>query len=140
MYWRVEIELFINDNTKSSQIQLLQVLFSRLITNLLKIYFLCTYDDQMKKQQRFCIKLSFTNFSLVFFQLFSKFSTNICKIYELPKIYNKIPKTQPNTCFNNNNLQENVVPKVFFFVVSDVVPNVYSKPWRLLSFNEIIQI
>ena len=140
MYWRVEIELFINDNTKSSQIQLLQVLFSRLITNLLKIYFLCTYDDQMKKLQRFCIKLSFTNFSLVFFQLFSKFSTNICKIYELPKIYNKIPKTQRNTCFNNNNLQENVVPKVFFFVVSDVVPNVYSKPWRLLSFNEIIQI
>ena len=76
----------------------------------------------------------------MFFQLFSKFSTNICKIYELPKIYNKIPKTQPNTYFNNNNLQENVVPKVFFFVVSDVVPNVYSKPWRLLSFNEIIQI
>ena len=140
MYWRVEIELFINDNTKSSQIQLLQILFGRLITKLLKIYFLCTYDDQTKKLQRFCIKLSFTNFSLVFFQLFSKFSTNICKIYELPKIYNKIPKTQRNTCFNNNNLQENVVPKVFFFVVSDVVPNVYSKPWRLLSFNEIIQI
>ena len=74
MYWRVEIELFINDNTKSSQIQLLQILFGRLITKLLKIYFLCTYDDQTKKLQRFCIKLSFTNFSLVFFQLFSNFS------------------------------------------------------------------
>ena len=73
MYWRVEIELFINDNTKSSQIQLLQILFGRLITKLLKIYFLCTYDDQTKKLQRFCIKLSFTNFSLVFFQLFSNF-------------------------------------------------------------------
>ena len=140
MYWRVEIELFINENTKSSQIQLLQVLFGRLITKLLKIYFFCTYDDQMKKLQRFCFKLSFTNFLLVFFQLFSKFSTNICKIYELPKIYNKIPKTQPNTCLNNNNLQENVVLKVFFFVVSDVVPNVYSNSQRLLSFSEIIQI
>ena len=36
--------------------------------------------------------------------------------------------------------QANVVPKVSFFVASDVVPNVYNKSWRLLSFNEIIQM
>ena len=139
MYWRVEIELFINDNTKSSQIQLLQILFGRLITKLLKIYFLCTYDDQTKKLE-ILHQAQFYKFFTSVLSIIFKFSTNICKIYELPKIYNKIPKTQRNTCFNNNNLQENVVPKVFFFVVSDVVPNVYSKPWRLLSFNEIIQI
>ena len=28
---------------------------------------------------------------------------DICKIYELPKIYNKIPKTQSSTCLNDNN-------------------------------------
>ena len=47
---------------------------------------------------------------------------------------------QPNTCLNNNIYQANVVPKVSFFVASDVVPNVCNKPWRLLSSNEIIQI
>ena len=36
--------------------------------------------------------------------------------------------------------QADIVPKVCFFVASDVVPNVCNKPWRLLSFNEIIQI
>ena len=36
--------------------------------------------------------------------------------------------------------QANVVPKVSFLVASDVVPNVCNKPWRSLSFNEIIQI
>ena len=36
--------------------------------------------------------------------------------------------------------QANIVPKVSFLVASDVVSNVCSKPWRLLSFNAIIQI
>ena len=63
----------------------------------------------------------------------------MCKICELPKIYNKIPKTQPNTCLNNNNLPGQCSAKSVLFVASDVVPNVYNKPWRLLSFNEIIQ-
>ena len=34
----------------------------------------------------------------------------------------------------------NVVPQVSFFLASDIVPNVYNKPWRLLSLNEKIQI
>ena len=34
----------------------------------------------------------------------------------------------------------NVVPQVSFFLASDIVPNVYNKPSRLLSLNEKIQI
>ena len=34
----------------------------------------------------------------------------------------------------------NVVPQVSFFLASDIVPNVYNKPWRILSLNEKIQI
>ena len=104
----------------------------------LKLYFLCTYDDKMKILQRFCLKLSLTKFSLVFFPLFSKEFTNICKIYGLPKIYNKIPKMQAKTCLNNNNNLPGQCSA--FSVVSDVVHNVYKKSWRLLSFNENIQI
>ena len=100
------------------------------ITKLLKLYFLCTYDDQMKILKRFSFKFSFTKLSLVFFPLFSKPFT---------KIYNKIPKTQPNTCLNNDNLPDQCSAKsILFFVASDVVPNAYNKPWRL-SFNEIIK-
>ena len=40
----------------------------------------------------FCSNFSFTIFSLMLFPLFSKVFTVILKIYELPKIYNKIPK------------------------------------------------
>ena len=40
----------------------------------------------------FCSKSSFAIFLLMFFPLFSKVFTNILKVYELPKIYNKIPK------------------------------------------------
>ena len=59
-----------------------------------KICFFCTYVDQMIIQQRllFCFKFSFTKFLLLFFPLFSNVFTNILKIYELPKIYNKILK------------------------------------------------
>ena len=115
------------------------VLFDRLITKFLKTYFLCTFDDQMKILYRFCFKHSFTKFSLVFFPLFSNVFTNICKIYELPKIYNKKPKTQSNTCFNDN-LPGQCSAKSILFVASDVVPNVYKKSWRLLSSIEIIPI
>ena len=40
----------------------------------------------------FCSNFSFTNFLLMFFPLFSKVFTDILKIFELPKIYRKIPK------------------------------------------------
>ena len=40
----------------------------------------------------FYSNFSFTIFSLMFFPLFSKVFTDILNIYELPKIYNKIPK------------------------------------------------
>ena len=46
-------------------------------------------------QQRFnvLLQLEFYNiFTIMFFPLFSKFFTDILKIYELPKIYNKKPK------------------------------------------------
>ena len=64
------------------------------LAGLSKICFLCTYVDQMIIQLRlvFCLKFSFTIFSLMFLPLFSKVVTNILKIYELPKIYNKILK------------------------------------------------
>ena len=114
-------------------------LFDRLITKLWKTYFLCTFDDQMKILYRFCFKHSFTKFSLVFFPLFSNVFTNICKIYELPKRYNKKPK-HSQTLVLMIIYQVNAMPKVSFFVASDVVPNVYKKPWRLLSSNEIIPI
>ena len=70
------------------------VLSGRLIIKLSKICFLCLYVDQIVIQQRlvFCFKFSFTIFSLMFFPLFSKVFTNILKIYELPKTYNKILK------------------------------------------------
>ena len=70
------------------------VLSGRLTIKLSKICFLCLYVDQIVIQQRlvFCFKFSFTIFSLMFFPLFSKVFTNILKIYELPKTYNKILK------------------------------------------------
>ena len=94
----------------------------------------------MEILQRFCFKLSFTKFSLVFFPLFSNAFTNICKIYEPPKIYNKIPKTQPSSCLNNNNLPQQYSAKSVLFVASDAASNVYNKSWRLLCVNKVIQI
>ena len=44
------------------------------------------------KRLMFCSYFSFTIFSLIFFPLLPKVFTDILKIYELPKIYNKIPK------------------------------------------------
>ena len=51
------------------------------------------YDNQINILYRFCFKLSLTNFSLAFFPLFSKVFVNICKIYAVPKIYDKTAKT-----------------------------------------------
>ena len=64
------------------------------LADLSKICFLCTYVDQMIIQQRllFCFKFSFKISLLMFFPIFSNVFTNIVKIYELPKIYNKILK------------------------------------------------
>ena len=64
------------------------------LAGLSKIYFLCTYVDQMIIQLRllFCFKLSLTIFLLMLFPLFSNVFTNILKIYELLTIYNKILK------------------------------------------------
>ena len=70
------------------------VLSCKYIIKFSKIFFLCTYVDQMIIQQRlvFCSKFSFTIFLLMFFPSFSKVFTNTLKIHELPKMYNKIPK------------------------------------------------
>ena len=69
------------------------VLSAKLIIKLSKICFLCTYVDQMITQQRFNVlaQPKFKIFS-IFYPLFSKDSNDILKIYELPKIYDKIPK------------------------------------------------
>ena len=84
-YMTLSYELFQND---------FSVLSGRLVIKLSKICFLCTYVDEMITQERLmlCFKFSFTIFLLMFFPLFSKVFTNILKIYELPKIYNKILK------------------------------------------------
>ena len=64
------------------------------LAGLSKVCFLCIYVDQMIIQKRllFCFKFSFTIFLLMFFPIFSNLFTDILKIYELPKIYNKILK------------------------------------------------
>ena len=77
-------------NRELSQSQF-SVLSSRLIIKLSKICFLCTYVEQMIIQKKFNVLLhiQFCNiFTNVFFIIF----TDILKIYELIKIYNKIPK------------------------------------------------
>ena len=72
------------------------VLSAKLIIKLSKICFLCTYVDQMITQQRFNVlaQPKFKIFS-IFYPLFSKDSNDILKIYELPIIYDKIPKYYP---------------------------------------------
>ena len=73
---------------KSQYVKLTQLL------TLSKICVLCTYVDQMIIQQRlmFCFEISVTIFLLMFFPLFLKVFTNGLKIFDLPKMYNKIPK------------------------------------------------
>ena len=70
------------------------VLSVRLIIKLLKICFLFTYVDQMVIQQRFnvLLQLQFYNVFYNVLPLFWKVFTDILEIYELPKVYNKIPK------------------------------------------------
>ena len=54
----------------------------------------------------FCSNFNLTTFSLMFFPLFSKVFTDILRIYELPKIYNKNAEILPNTSLNNNHLPD----------------------------------
>ena len=54
----------------------------------------------------FCSHFNLTTFSLMFFPLFSKVFTDILRIYELPKIYNKNTEILPNTSLNNNHLPD----------------------------------
>ena len=58
----------------------------------------------------FCSNFNFTMFSLIFFPFFPKVFTSILKIYELLKIYHKIPYCQIYTCLNNNELQGQFCP------------------------------
>ena len=69
-------------------------LFQSEFSVLSKICYLCSYVDQMIIQQRsiFSFKFNLTIFLLMFLPLFSNVSTKILKIYELPKICNKILK------------------------------------------------
>ena len=71
-----------------------KVSYQSYLAGLSKVCFLCIYVDQMIIQKRllFCFKFSFTIFLLMFFPIFSNLFTDILKIYELPKIYNKILK------------------------------------------------
>ena len=58
----------------------------------------------------FCTNFSFAIFSLMFFPLCLKVFSDILKIYELPKINNKIPKYCLNSCLNNDH------PPVQFYI------------------------
>ena len=68
------------------------ILTGRFIVKLSKICFLCTNVNQMITQQRFLFQLQLYNIFTNVFSLFPKVFYNILKIYELNKIYNKIPK------------------------------------------------
>ena len=70
------------------------VLSGRLIIKLSKMCFLCTYVDQMIIQQIFnvLLQLQFHNIFTTVLSIFSKVFTDILKVYELLKMYNKIPK------------------------------------------------
>ena len=69
----------------------LSLIWQVYIIKLPKIFFLCTYVDQMIIQQRFNILLQL-QFYKIFFNVLSKVFTEILNVYELPKIYNKKPK------------------------------------------------
>ena len=70
------------------------VLSGRLIIKLSKMCFLCTYVDQMIIQQIFnvLLQLQFHDIFTTVLPIFSKVFTDILKVYELLKMYNKIPK------------------------------------------------
>ena len=84
-----------------------QYISDRLILKLPKIFFLCTYIDQIIIQLCYiivCSNFIFTIFSPMFLPFFSKVFTNILKIYKLPKVHNKLPKYCLKTFLNNNHL------------------------------------
>ena len=71
------------------------VLSAKLIPKLSKICFHCTCiwtKGLYSRDLMFWANFIFTIFSLVFVPLFSKDFTDILRIYELRKIYNKMPK------------------------------------------------
>ena len=97
-YYQIWIKVTIcqTDSIMTLNCELCQSEFSVLsdrpyIINLSKISFLCTYVDQMIIQQRFNVLLQL-QFYNIFTNVLSKVFTDILKIYELPKIYNKKPK------------------------------------------------
>ena len=98
------------------------VLSGRLIIKLTKICFLCTYINQMIIEQGWmcCFEFIYAIFLLMLFLLFSKVFTKILKIYEQPKIYNKI--------FLYNCLHKNHVPGQFYVRTS-------SGFWTLLKMD-----
>ena len=74
-------------------------------------------------------KFSFTILLLMFFALFSKVSTNILTIYELPKIYNKIPKFW-QTLNNNHLLGQFYAPILSGFWTILLLTLLKMLPWR----------
>ena len=93
------------------------------------------------------LQVQFYKISLAFFPLFSKFSSIFVRFMNYLKYIIKYPKHSQTLVsiiiiiiIIIITYQTNIVPKVSFFIASDVFPNVYNKPWRLLSFNEVIQI
>ena len=53
---------------------------------------LTPFGKPCSRDLMFCSNFSFTIFSLMFFPLLPKVFADILKIYELPKIYNNVPK------------------------------------------------
>ena len=86
-------------NFRNSSLKTL-VVFSAIFVADTKIIF--RYD--FVASLMFCTNFSFAIFSLMFFPLCLKVFSDILKIYELPKINNKISKYCPNSCLNKDHL------------------------------------
>ena len=82
------------------------------LSSMLKTDLLWTDKQQRLYSRDFvlCSNFSFTTFSLMFFPLFSKVFTNILKIYELPKIHNKIPNYTQTLVLTTITYQSNSLP------------------------------
>ena len=95
-YYQIRIKITIcqTDSIMTLNSELCQseliIAYHKIVKNL----FLCTYVDQVAIQQRLneWSNFSFIIFSVMFFPLFWKVFIDILKIYELPWIYNKLPK------------------------------------------------
>ena len=93
------------------------VLFGRLITKLSKIYFVCTYVDQMKIQKRLEVLLQ-AQFCKCSFHYFQKFSPIFVRFMNYLKYITKYLKHSQTLVLIIIIIiyQANVVPKVSFFV------------------------